>query len=139
MTVLNMILNRIETYRKKKVDFWNSCTEYPIDKAIKNAKRLNKKREKESPLLAFSGQLDQITPEDLKKRYDKSNKNYCVKHIQGVNDRAAAASQLVKQVSKVLDDEIELARLNHYRVNTYPDDVVYDLEYWKKFIDRKDK
>jgi hypothetical protein len=134
-----MILNRIETYRKKKVDFWSSCTTYPLEKAIKNAKRLNKKRKKELPLLAFSGQLDQVTPEDLKKRYDRSNKNYCEKHIQGVNDQAAAASQLVKQVSKILNNEIELDRLNLYRVNTYPDDVVYDLEYWKKFIKRKDK
>jgi hypothetical protein len=134
-----MILNRIETYRIKKVEFWSSRTEYPLDKAIKNAKRLNKKREKESPLLAFAGQLDQIIPEDLKKRYDISNKNYCEKHIHGVNDRAAKASMLVKQVSILLNDEIELARLNLYRVHTYPDDLVYDLEYWNKVLNRKDK
>ena len=109
---------------------------YSIEKAIRNAKRKNKISDEKSPLLAYAGLVDHITPDDLKKKYDEQNIKYAEKLVKFEREYAARVKQAINELSGLVEEE-ELQELENYRVRVYPPDLVYDLEYWGKKIKEK--
>lgn len=133
MTALASILARIEASRKWEVEPWEVEADYKQHLADRTARRLNKKAREAAPLFAHAGMVKQVTPEEIKAKYDRNHSIYAKQIVRKINDQAVEATALLAEVINYLADD-ELAECETYRVRVYPRSIVYDLDYWTKVL-----
>ena len=137
MTALASILARIEASRAWEVEPWEAGADYKPHLAERTARRVNKKAREAAPLFAHAGMVEQVTPEQIKAKYDRNHAAYARHIVEAVNRQAAEAIVLLAEVSNYLSDD-QLAECEAYRVRVYPRSIVYDLDYWNKVLQERD-
>jgi len=131
MTTLEKILARIEETRRKENAVWEHDQNYPLEKALKTARRLNKKAARELPLLAFAGQVELTTPEEIQTRYSDNHSRYARQLINSHNYMAHRAKTLAMQVAHLVEEHV-LADWNIYRERMLPQGNAYEADFWSR-------
>jgi len=134
--MINMILTRLDKTREIQIAVWKNPEPYTLTKAERAAARINKKAVEAAPLLAFGGLVDEVEPEDLKEKRTASHEAYCQRMIDGINKNYEQIKDLIYSLPGLFT-ESELIKFEAYRVKTYPQDLAYDLLFWKKVIGAK--
>lgn len=133
MTAVSKIIDRIDHTASVQKAIWRGNMPYSIERAAKSAARINTKRKSEAPLFASAGLVDVISPEELKEKYENSNYQYSKKWIAAIEEERVKANNLILELINFYPDSW-FTEKEEYRVRTFPEDIVYDLGYWKKYL-----
>jgi len=133
MTAIASILARIEASRSWEVEPWEADADYKPHLAERTARRVNKKAREAAPLFAHAGMIKEVTPEEIKTKYDRNHAAYAKKIVAAINQQAVEATALLAEISNYLSDG-QLTECEAYRVRVYPRSIAYDLGYWRNVL-----
>jgi len=136
VNTLDMAFERIEKTKQYQISIWREMHPYLLKNAKRAAEKLNQKEREEVPLLAAAGLVVQVSPEELQLKRNESNMRYAKRQIDHIQKVSEQARELVKTVYELIGEE-RFINFEFHRMKTYPEDLVYDLEFWKKIIKKE--